>query len=66
MTKEQCNEILQRDTGDKIGIGIKNVNDRIKIYFGDQYGVTIISELDVGTEISILIPKIQEDEYGTK
>lgn len=66
MTREQCNEILQRDTSDKIGIGIKNVNDRIKIYFGDHYGVTIKSELDVGTEISILIPKIQEDEYGTK
>ena len=66
MTKEQCNEILQRDTSDKTGIGIKNVNDRIKIYFGDQYGVTIKSELDVGTEISILIPKIQEDKYGTK
>lgn len=66
MTKEQCNEILQRDSSDKIGIGIKNVNDRIKIYFGDQYGVTIKSELDVGTEISILIPKIQEDKYGTK
>lgn len=66
MTKEQCNEILQRDSSDKTGIGIKNVNDRIKIYFGDQYGVTIKSELDVGTEISILIPKIQEDKYGTK
>lgn len=66
MTKEQCNEILQRETSDKTGIGIKNVNDRIKIYFGDQYGVTIKSELDVGTEISILIPKIQEDRYGTK
>lgn len=66
MTDEQCNEILQRETSDKTGIGIKNVNDRIKIYFGDLYGVTIKSELDVGTEISILIPKIQEDRYGTK
>lgn len=37
-------------------IGIKNVNSRIKLYFGEQYGVFIESELNVGTNVTIRIP----------
>lgn len=66
MTEEQCKTILQKDRSDSKGIGVKNVNDRLKIYFGEQYGITIESELDVGTTVTIKIPKIekgQENEY---
>ncbi len=66
MEPELCEELLHRDASDKAGIGIKNVNDRIKIYFGEEYGLTIISELDEGTRIDICIPKIMEGSYGTK
>ena len=38
------------------GIGVKNVNERIKLYFGAEYGLFIRSELDVGTEVYIHIP----------
>lgn len=40
-------------------IGIKNVNARIKLYFGEQYGILINSELNVGTTISVVIPAIK-------
>ena len=63
MTQEQCEEILQKDSNQKSGIGIKNVNDRVKIYFGEQYGVTISSELDEGTKVEIRMPKILEEDY---
>lgn len=63
MTEEQCEEIMQKDTHQKGGIGIKNVNDRIKIYFGEQYGVTIFSELDEWTKVEIRMPKISEESY---
>lgn len=66
MTEEQCQEILQKDSGDKAGIGIKNVNDRIKIYFGEEYGITIRSELDEGTCVTITMPKITEKDYVEK
>ena len=36
MTEEQCQEILRKEPGDRTGIGIKNVNDRIKIFFGEE------------------------------
>ena len=58
MSKEQCGNILKSEPGDQTGIGIKNVNDRIKIYFGEEYGITIESEPDEGTCVSIRMPKI--------
>lgn len=63
MTEEQCMEILHKDIHHKGGIGIKNVNDRVKIYFGEQYGLTISSELDEGTRVEIRMPKILEECY---
>ena len=59
MTAEQCTAILKKEPGDKAGIGIKNVNDRIKIYFGDKYGLTIDSALDEGTRVTIRMPKVE-------
>lgn len=61
MTEEQCREILQKESGDRTGI--KNVNDRIRIYFGEEYGLSIASELDEGTCVTIWMPKITEGRY---
>lgn len=66
MTEEQCKEILKKEPGDRTGIGIKNVNDRIKIYFGEQYGLMITSELDEGTCVEIRMPKVEKGEYDGK
>lgn len=66
MTEEQCKAVLQKGRSDSKGIGVKNVDDRLKIYFGKEYGITIDSELDVGTTVTIKIPKIEkghENEY---
>lgn len=45
------------------GIGVKNVNERIKLYFGEKYGLKIDSEPDVGTTIIIHLP-VREYEEG--
>ena len=66
MTREQLQAILQPDSADRTGIGIKNVNDRLKIYFGKRYGLTITSEPDVGTCVEIRMPRIQEGDYEAK
>lgn len=66
MTEEQCRKILRKERSDSSGIGIKNVNDRLKIYFGEKYGLKIESELDVGTTVTVRLPKIDreaENEY---
>lgn len=66
MSEEQVSSILHQDPKDRTGIGIKNVNDRLQIYFGKQYGLRITSELDVGTCVEIRMPKIQEGTYEAK
>ncbi len=66
MSEEQIQAIMERGPKDRTGIGIKNVNDRLKIYFGKKYGLHITSELDVGTCVEIRMPKVQEGDYEAK
>ncbi|WP_363315545.1 cache domain-containing sensor histidine kinase [uncultured Flavonifractor sp.] len=66
MSEGQIRSIMQHGPTDRTGIGIKNVNDRLKIYFGRQYGLRITSEPDVGTCVEIRMPRIQEGEYEAK
>ena len=37
------------------GYGVKNVKERIKLFYGDEYGVSFTSEPNVGTTVSIVI-----------
>lgn len=39
------------------GIGIENVDDRIKLIYGMDYGINIVSEKDKGTTITIRLPR---------
>jgi two-component system sensor histidine kinase YesM len=41
-------------------IGINNVNDRIKLLYGNKYGVSISSELNQGTTVKVIIPTQKE------
>ncbi len=61
MTEEQCRKILQKERSDSTGIGVKNVNDRLKIHFGERYGISIESELDVGTTVTVRIPQLRKE-----
>jgi two-component system sensor histidine kinase YesM len=39
------------------GYGIKNVNDRIQLTYGEQYGVDVFSRIGIGTTVTLRIPK---------
>lgn len=41
------------------GFGLANVNERIRMYFGDYYGMQIESEVGVGTTVTVTIPASQ-------
>ena len=66
MSREQVEAILSRSPGEQAGIGIRNVDERLKIYFGSRYGLRIESEPDVGTCVEIRMPQIREGEYEAK
>ena len=67
MEPAQIEAMLRKERSDRTGIGIKNVNDRLKIYFGEKYGITIDSEPDEGTSVTIRMPKIlKEEDYENR
>lgn len=49
------------DAVERIGIGILNIHKRIRLQFGQEYGVTIASTVNVGTEVEITLPILLED-----
>lgn len=66
MTEDKVEMILtgksSSGNGRGSGIGVKNVNERIKLYFGEAYGLTIDSEPDEGTTVIIHLPAKDEKE----
>lgn len=66
MTQEQVEHLFQAadhtSSGRGSGIGVKNVNERIKLYFGTGYGLEILSEPDEGTTVTAHLPAIPYQE----
>lgn len=62
MSKEQIASIFESNQNpNKKHIGIKNINERIKLLFGEQYGISIESKLNEGTKITIRVPRLYEE-----
>ena len=67
MTEETVEKLLSGDQPHApsrrgSGIGVRNVHERIRIYFGEDYGLSIVSEPDEGTEVTIRMPAVPFDE----
>ncbi|WP_410771789.1 sensor histidine kinase [Fontibacillus sp. BL9] len=56
MSEELIRQIFDPVEGLNTGYGIRNVNSRIQLHFGAQYGVTIGSRPGIGTTVQIIIP----------
>ena len=48
------------------GVGLVNVNNRIRILFGKEYGLKVESEPDEGTTVSIHMPAVPYTEENRK
>lgn len=60
MDEERLNNILCFEGThhkDGTGIGVRNVHQRIQLYYGSDYGLEISSELDEGTLVRLVIPE---------
>lgn len=62
MTNEQIMKVFSEDKGNKnfYHIGLKNVDNRIKLNFGVNYGVKIFSNVEKGTKVVVLLPIIED------
>ena len=65
MDPEKLKEILTKihiDNDISGSYGLRNVNQRIRHYFGDEYGINIYSEYGQGSVVEILFPAKDLDE----
>lgn len=53
-----CNKVRQENIGND-SIGLANVDKRIKLYYGEEYGLGITSEVNVGTIMRIIMPFLE-------
>ena len=65
MTEERLEEMRTvMANGQKVGFGLRTVHERIQLFFGEEYGLSISSTEGVGTTITVVIPKQKLDEKG--
>lgn len=64
MTADRAQELLKEPSANVIGggYGIYNVQQRIQVHYGKQYGLTIHSIPQKGTTVLIKIPKVLPEE----
>jgi two-component system sensor histidine kinase YesM len=68
MSKETLHMILSggAKSGSGSGVGVRNVNERIGLYYGREFGLTFESELEEGTTVTIVFPAIGNRENQEK
>lgn len=55
--------VRQQQESSHSGIALENVNNRIKLLFGEEYGLTVESTLNAGTDVHISLPFSAGEEY---
>lgn len=61
MTEEKVAALFSKDLNKPVskqgsGIGVSNVRERIRLHFGEEYGVFVESEPDEGTKVFLTLP----------
>jgi sensor histidine kinase YesM len=52
---DRVHRILEKQEPNPTSFGIRNVHDRIRLYFGEPYGLTV-RKLEEGTSFDITLP----------
>jgi two-component system, sensor histidine kinase YesM len=61
---EPVQDISTIDLSKNSGIALKNVNTRMKLIFGNRFGLTAYSTKNLGTEIQISLPLIKDGKIN--
>lgn len=65
MTEKRLEEVMEDINNDSLNVakdgsfGLRNVNQRVKLYYGRQYGLDIKSKYTEGTHVSMIIPEVR-------
>lgn len=66
MDEETLAHIFEKHTRDtkSNGVGLNNINERIQLYYGAEYGLSFTSAPGEGTTATITLPAVREKEEG--
>lgn len=66
MTQEQIDEMNQclSEYDEGFGYGVRNVNKRIELLYGQEYGLHYLSNEYGGVTVEIVLPYVTEVEPG--
>ncbi|MNE91758.1 hypothetical protein D3C80_1894070 [compost metagenome] len=59
-TLAQLHRNLEDPAAPSKNVGLKNVHERIRSSFGDEYGLTVSSREHIGTSVTLLFPVIEQ------
>ena len=66
MSPERLEELCSAlDRGERVGFGLSTVHERVRLFFGEPYGLSISSQQGVGTTISVRFPRRSGKEEGS-
>lgn len=60
MRRLTLDDVQEPENSRKGGIALVNVNNRIKLLFGEEYGITFYSREGAGTDVLITLPLVCE------
>ena len=66
MSAQRLQQLLDSmEAGKRVGFGLSAIHERLKLFFGEGYGLTIHSREGVGTTVFVRIPReSQKEESG--
>lgn len=63
MSEEQLHRLVDSlDRGERVGFGLSTIHERLRLLFGEGYGLTIHSREGVGTTVFVRIPRETQKE----
>ncbi|MFF0286909.1 sensor histidine kinase [Streptomyces sp. NPDC005262] len=65
MDPERLRQILRGEGGTSTGIGLLNVDERLRQVYGDDYGLVIETGIDAGMKITVRLPKYRAGVHGS-
>ncbi|SCF59558.1 sensor histidine kinase [Streptomyces sp. Ncost-T10-10d] len=65
MDPERLRHILRGEGGKSTGIGLLNVDERLRQVYGDDYGLVIETGIGAGMKVTVRLPKYRAGVHGS-
>ena len=65
MDPERLRRILAGEGGPSSGIGLRNVDDRLRQVYGDDHGLVVETAVGAGMKVTVRLPKYQPGVHAT-